>query len=109
QGLDAGDLVNVNIPALRPGWPRGIRMTRQSTSPLPERFEKREAPGGRPYYWLAGQLSDWTADEEDTDLPAPREGYIAVTPLRVNLTDRARLQHMRTWSWPALEPDHRGG
>jgi len=102
QGIEAGDLVNVNIPALRPGWPRGVRVTAQSMSPLEESFERRADPQGRPYYWLSGKLTEEVDAAFDTDLRAMRDGYIAVTPIRINLTDRARLTHMRSWSWPEI-------
>lgn len=102
QGLDAGELINVNIPALRPGWPIGVRVAAQSMTPLAERFEKRSDPQGRPYYWLSGTLTHEVDDGFDSDLRAVRAGYIAVTPIRINLTDRARLAHMRGWTWPVV-------
>jgi 5'-nucleotidase len=94
----AGWLFNVNIPALRPGWPRGIRVARQSTLPLDDHFERRQDPTGRDYYWLRGGFVS-SQDEQETDLQAVREGYIAVTPLRFDLTDEPRLAEMRSWRW----------
>ena len=103
NGLSPGDLVSVNIPSLQPGWPRGIRVARQSTTSLPETFEQRTDPNGRPYYWLTAKFTNWTDSDADTDLRAIREGYVAVTPLHTNLTDRPRLHHMRQWNWPSVD------
>lgn len=103
HGIEPGDLVSINIPDLREGWPLGIRVASQSITPYAESFEQRTDPNGRPYYWLSAKSLRETLEHEDTDLRAVLDGYICVTPLKVNLTDRARLQHMRSWKWPALE------
>lgn len=103
EGIDPGDLVSINIPELRAGWPLGVRVASQSITSYPETFEQRQDPTGRPYYWLSAKPLRETPESDDTDLRAVREGYICVTPLKVNLTDRARLQHMRTWEWPELD------
>ena len=41
-------------------------------------------------------------DEEGTDLRAIGEGYIAVTPLQFDMTNKAQLKDMREWSWPKM-------
>jgi 5'-nucleotidase len=103
--MTPGQLVSVNIPELRPGWPRGIRVVRQSVAPLPESFEQRTTPMGRPYYWLSGTSRIETAPAE-TDLKALREGYVTVTPLHVDLTHQARLEELSQIQWPQLsQPD----
>ncbi len=101
QDARPGRLYNVNLPAPGPGRPKGVRVVRQSTQSLIERFERRHDPAGRPYYWLSGDFGEST-DEGDTDLRAIREGYIAVTPLHVDLTHAARLEQMQAWTWPEL-------
>jgi len=103
QGVRPGQLFNVNIPALRPGWPRGVRVARQSTVPYNDRFEPRKDPEGRDYYWLRGEFADMSSDG-DTDLRAQRGGYINVTPLKVDLTDDRLLAEMAQWGWPEVEP-----
>jgi len=102
NGLGPGELVSVNIPQLRPGWPRGVRVARQSLARLTEGFERRNTPQGRPYYWLSGELAAAQDEPEESDLRAIREGYITVTPLRVDLTHGERYRRMRTWEWPAV-------
>ena len=50
----------------------------------------------RPYYWLGGRFID--LDEgSDTDLHALREGYVSVTPLRIDLTAHAHLKDFAAW------------
>jgi 5'-nucleotidase len=101
RGLAPGQVININIPEPRPGWPRGVRIAPQSTRPMPEELEKRTDPNGREYYWLGG---DYTVlgDDDDTDRKALHEGYVCITPLQFNLTDQALLAEVRRWSWPSL-------
>jgi len=100
-GPRPGWLINVNIPALDGGPPRGIRVVRQSTQPMEERFVKAKDPRGRTYFWLTGGFAD--EGEPETDLRAISEGYVAVTPLRFDLTREDALDAMRQWSWPAMD------
>jgi 5'-nucleotidase len=100
-GPRPGWLINVNIPALDGGPPRGVRVVRQSTQPMEERFVKAKDPRGRTYFWLTGGFAD--QGEPDTDLRAISEGYVAVTPLRFDLTRDDELDVMRQWRWPTIE------
>jgi len=94
-GLAPGRLINVNVPALDDGPPRGVRVVRQSTRVMYEKFVKADDPRGRTYFWLTG---DWPDDgEPDTDLRAISEGYVAVTPLRFDLTRDDELDAMKQW------------
>jgi len=97
-GVAPGHLYNVNIPAQKPGWPRGVRVGPQSTLGLDEKIEKRSDPSGRDYYWLSGNFGD-TSREADTDLKLLREGYVTVTPLHFDLTHVPRLRAMAEWNW----------
>ena len=105
-GLRPGWLINVNIPALDDRPPRGIRVVRQSTQVMHERFEKADDPHGRTYFWLTGEFGD--DGEPDTDLRALSEGYVAITPLRTDMTRDDGLDVMRAWQWPAIDGTARG-
>lgn len=101
RGIGPRELFSINIPALRPGWPLGVRVCRQSVVPFQDRFEKRQDPYGRQYFWLHGDFGDWRTDA-GSDLHAQREGYVSIVPLRFDLTDDRRLEKMRDWPWPEL-------
>jgi len=101
-GIQPGQLFNVNIPALKPGWPKGVKVARQSVLPFEDKFICRKDPGGRNYYWLAGEFGD-SSLEVGTDLRAQRDGYITVVPLKFDLTDEQRLAAMQNWEWPAVD------
>jgi 5'-nucleotidase len=85
HGLDAGVLLNVNIPPGGATAINGIRLTRQSAQSGEERFEEQRSPTGRRMFW-----SIWkepTGDAEGTDVWAAEHGYVAVTPLHANEFD----------------------
>jgi len=100
-GLHPGWLINVNIPALDGGLPKGVRVVRQSTQPMEEAFIQAKDPRGRTYFWLTGGFAD--RGEPETDLRAVSEGYVAITPLRFDLTEDDKLNVMRQWHWPAID------
>ena len=78
-------LVNVNLPR----DPKGLRWTRQSVRYYDGAVVPGEDPMGRKHFWLTVRPTDEA--EEGTDLWAVREGYVSLTPLRLDLTDRAEL------------------
>ncbi len=94
DGLPAGVLLNVNVPA---GTPTGVRITRQGTRSYRAAVVERLDPSGRPYFWIAG--ADMTpAGEPDGDHVAIAEGSISVTPLHANLTHESSLETLAAWS-----------
>ncbi len=85
RGLDAGVLLNVNVPPGSSSAIKGVVVTRQSAQSGEERFEEQRSPTGRRMFW-----SIWkepTGDVEGTDVWATEHGYAAVTPLRANEFD----------------------
>jgi len=79
-------LVNINFPALAADEVRGIRVVRQgfhdyARGALVEGID----PRGRPYYWFGLEDIEHTMDH-GTDAEAVGDGFIAVTPLQVDLT-----------------------
>lgn len=78
-------LINVNFP----GHPQGIRWTRQSVRHYDGKVVPGEDPMGRKHYWFTTQPIE--RPEEGTDRWAVENGYVSITPLRLDLTDRKAL------------------
>ena len=102
DGLAAGDLINVNFPVTRSGFPLGVRVVPQSTAEVKEVYHRSEGADGGPYYRLADQYS--FAHQADTDVEALAEGYITITPLHVDMTNHDRLVGLSRRSWPSPPP-----
>ncbi|MGN6496285.1 MAG: 5'/3'-nucleotidase SurE [Tsuneonella sp.] len=84
-------LVNVNFPALAADAVKGIRAVRQGFHDYSRGtvVEGRD-PRGYKYYWFGLEAIEHTLDH-GTDLEAIADGYIAVTPLKLDLTHHASL------------------
>jgi len=98
DALAPGAVYNVNIPPPEVGWPKGIKAVKQSTRAAEDRFERRIDPRGRLYFWMNPD-NDLSGPEPLTDAAAVREGYVAVTSLKFDLSDMERLEQMQTWRW----------
>lgn len=94
-----GTCLSVNIPALRGSWPRGVRCCPQAPVSWDEHYRKQVDSDGQAIYWLDGRLPDHGI-APDTDMAAVHEGHVAVTPLRGDMTDRARLGRVAAVTWP---------
>ncbi len=79
-------LVNVNIPA----QPQGLRWTRQSCRQYDGRVVPGTDPMGRTHFWFTVKPIQET--EEGTDRRAIEEGYVSITPLRLDLTNEKQLE-----------------
>jgi len=88
-------LINVNFPDLAAADVRGIKVVRQGLHALDDTLEERIDPRGRPYYWIGAQLPAAGSGQRGTDMSAIDEGYVAVTPLHMDLTHRRTLTWLR--------------
>lgn len=79
-------LVNINFPALAPDQVKGIRVTQQGLRDYGRlRIVERTDPRGYQYFWFGlGPMIE--TPSHSTDLEAIADGYIAVTPLHLDLT-----------------------
>ncbi|MGB3795792.1 MAG: 5'/3'-nucleotidase SurE [Alteraurantiacibacter sp.] len=84
-------LVNVNFPALPADEVKGIRVVRQGFHDYSRgSLVQGTDPRGRNYYWFGLQPAEHTLDH-GTDLEAVDDGYIAVTPLQLDLTNHPAI------------------
>ena len=95
RGLPAETLLNVNVPDLPLDEIKGIRVTRQGRTRFQETFMKRADPRGKVYYWMDG--AKLPLEETDTDGTALHEGYVTVTPIRLDFTHHDFLSELRRW------------
>ena len=79
-------LVNVNFPE---ETPKGLRWTRQSVRHYDGRVVPGEDPLGRKHFWFSVVPVEGT--EEGTDRWAIEQGYVSMTPLRLDLTNETEL------------------
>ena len=102
--LAPGRLVNINIPAMSRGWPKGVQVVRQATDAVVDRFEP-DTQGEKQWSYLLNGDFGASAGGEQTDLRALRAGYVTLTPVQLDLTDRAGLTLLAGRPWPLPQPD----
>jgi 5'-nucleotidase len=102
RGLEPGELVNVNVPALPAEECRGFEVTRLGARIYQDELLRRVDPRGIPYYWIGGPPPSGLA-VPGTDFHAVVNGRIAVTPIHLDLTGRPLLRRLRTWDWPSAD------
>lgn len=95
---DSGEhlLYNINIPTVALERPTEVRVVPMATVGWPAAFDRRVDPKGRRYYWAMGTPAV-PVEGELTDLEAWQNGYITLTPLRIDRTERGMLERMRRW------------
>jgi 5'-nucleotidase len=98
NSLPQGVILNVNFPKLTKENIKGIKICRQAKALWIEKFDKRQTPQGRDYYWLAGEFVNQDKGE-DTDEWALGNGYISVVPVQFDLTAYHATQELNTWKW----------
>jgi 5'-nucleotidase len=94
EGLPAKTLLNVNVPATPP---RGLRVTRLGHRTYSEKIVEHVDPRGRTHYWIGGGAPQWEA-LEGSDIGAVHDGFVAVTPVHLDLTNHRALAQLADWS-----------
>jgi 5'-nucleotidase len=95
----AGSCLNVNLPPLDAGMPHGVRVAPTSTKPMREFYHQQSGSDGQSVFILDGEVPDPT-DCPDTDHEATHENYVAVTPLKFEVTDQEAMQRVAEVQWP---------
>jgi 5'-nucleotidase len=87
-GMPKDVLVNVNFPDCLPDEVAGIAVTAQGKRDQELlRIEPRRDGRGNDYFWIAFERQTAAEARPGTDMRALAERRIAVTPLRLDLTD----------------------
>ena len=87
-GMPRDVMVNINFPDCGPDDVQGIAVTTQGKRDQELlRIEPRHDGRGNPYYWIAFSRGELVNIPPGSDLAALAEKCIAVTPLRLDLTD----------------------
>jgi 5'-nucleotidase len=89
-------LLNINLPPIDGGGIKGVRLTRLGRRVYSNSIAPMRDPWGREIYWIGGGSLTWTG-EADSDFQAVQDGYVSVTPLHLDLTNRDVLDAAASW------------
>ena len=98
EGLPRDICLNVNVP---PGEIRGVRVTHQSQKIAQNLVVEYKDPRGRPHYWF-DETVETTDVEPTSDFGAVLAHEISVTPLQIDRTHYASIDHLSRWL-PSLQ------
>jgi len=92
-------LWNINFPETTPEGPRGVKVLPMGVHRYGEYMEKRMDPRGRTYYWSGSDKQLSPPCPVDTDVQGMVDGYITMTPLQFDMTQRQQLENYRGLEW----------
>lgn len=91
--LQAGDVMNINVPLTSRGRPKGVRVVPQATSGFHEYYVPRANTSSELVFQLAGGTH--REEKAPADTTALADGYITVTALRPDMTDHEKTAALR--------------
>lgn len=89
-------MLNVNVPDLPYDELQGIESTRLGFRHRSEHVVKTKDPHGRNIYWV-GPAGPGQDAGPGTDFAAVENGFVSVTPLKVDLTRHESLPDLKRW------------
>ena len=92
--VKAGEVMNVNIPLLSRGRPKGVRVVPQSTEGFHERFISQKNEQGQTVFMLAGGPHRF--EDNDSDTTSLAEGYITITALSPGMTNHKKTSELKS-------------
>ncbi len=97
--LPKGTVLNVNIPKFSENEIKGIKICRQADAQWVEKFDKRQSPFGKDYYWLTGEFTNFDKDATDTDEWALTNNYISIVPVQFDMTAHQHIEDLKSWNF----------
>ena len=101
EGIPHRSLLNVNFPNLPLSKVKGVKVARQGFRIYAGGVVERKDHRKKNYYWLGGEYAGFEPIES-SDCVAVDQGYISVTPLRIDITQYDFLETLKQWKLPTL-------
>jgi len=95
EGLPEGICLNLNIPDIPDV--KGLKICSQTKGYWTKEFMDMKDPVGRTVYWLTGEFLNQEPDNKSSDEWALEQGYAALVPLKMDMTDYAFLEKIKRW------------
>ena len=92
-----GNVININIPQLSKGEPKGVRVVPQSSKGFDEYYIRQEKEPGQTVFQLAG--GSHLTDGNPTDTTSLEEGFITITALAPDMTDHHKTDELQQIKW----------
>ena len=92
---DRAELININVPLSACCTKQTVEVcvVPVDQTPLVETYSLRQNPYGEPYYWISGRVIPGDPNH-NTDRVMVKKGYVTVTPLEYNRTNRTAIEKL---------------
>ncbi|MDX2191911.1 MAG: 5'/3'-nucleotidase SurE [Gemmatimonadales bacterium] len=90
-------LLSINLPAVPAGDIKGVRVAPLGSRTFHDSITPMKDPWGREIYWIGGGRIEWKGASL-SDHALVHDGYVAVTPLHLDMTNHSLLETVRGWS-----------
>ena len=90
--IETGAVININIPQLSKGPPKGAKIVPQAGNGFNEYYIKKQNEHGQTVYQLAADKHENTMPL--TDIAAIEDGYITITALSADMTNKNRMRQL---------------
>ena len=98
--LHEREFLNINIPNLNGKAPKGVKVTHAGFRCYGNDAHLHRNPRGEEYYWLGLHPLEWekrAGAVGSSDFDAVAEGYISVTPIKLDMTAYERMDQLKEW------------
>jgi 5'-nucleotidase len=97
EGLPHRCLLNVNFPNLPLSKVKGVKVARQGFRIYSNSILERKDHRKKNYYWLGGEYVGFEPIES-SDCVAVDQGFISVTPLRIDISQYDFMANLEKWN-----------
>lgn len=94
EGLPDGICLNVNVPK---GEVKGIQIATQTQGKWTNEYYPSKDGAQRDVFWLRGNFDNWEVDNDKTDEWALTNGYAAIVPVKIDMTDYDTISKLKHW------------
>jgi len=95
--VESGAVVNINIPQLSKGPPKGIKIVPQSTEGFHEYYIPKKNEQSQTVFQLAGGLH--RDEQTPTDTTSLVQGFITITALAADMTNHDKTRRLQRIQW----------
>ncbi len=96
KGLPPLTCLNVNFPVTKEL--KGVKICEQAKGGWGKEWEQCPRKTDPNYFWLTGEFTDHEPDNEKNDHWALAQGYVAITPVTVDVTAYHFIEELKSWN-----------
>ncbi len=90
--------LNINIPPIAKNECKGFKATRAGNRLYVHNAEVHYNPRGKEYYWIGLPALGWLDTKgHTTDFEAINDGYISITPVKLDMTSYDEIDSLGEW------------